>query len=164
VLTIDYQGSYADEPTQRAVEPIGLYHYGANWHLIAFCRLRQDYRDFRTDRIQQLTETPERFSRRSRLSLQAYLDRLREAEKLEEVVVSFDKKMARFAQQERYVFGFVDETEVGGRVRMRFMTQMPTGLGQWLLMFGTAVTIESPDALRTTMLARAGELVRHYGG
>ncbi|MBC8153299.1 MAG: YafY family transcriptional regulator, partial [Bacteroidetes bacterium] len=54
VLRLDYRASYADTATQREVEPIGLIYYGSGWHLIAHCRLRRDYRDFRTDRIQRL--------------------------------------------------------------------------------------------------------------
>lgn len=164
VVTISYLGNYADETTQRDVEPVGLYHYAANWHLIAFCRLRQDYRDFRTDRILCLTETTERFPRQSRLTLTAYLERLRIDAELQEVIVWFDKFMARFTQEQRYTYGFVEETTEGERVRMRFLTQTPGGLAAWLMMFGTAVTVESPDSFREIMAVRVRELLTHYAG
>lgn len=162
VLTLDYQSGYTDKTTRRDVEPIGLWHYGVGWHLIAFCRLRQDYRDFRVDRIRQLTETRQTFSRQSLLSLQEYLDQLRQAQNLQEVVVSFEKNTARFAQEQRYGFGFVSEADADGRVQMRFMTQFVDGLGWWLLTYGNAVTIESPAALRDLMKTRATELYKHY--
>ncbi len=37
--------------TRREVEPVVLALTGGHWHLAAWCRLRQDYRWFRTDRI-----------------------------------------------------------------------------------------------------------------
>jgi predicted DNA-binding transcriptional regulator YafY len=162
VLTINYLSGYTDEITQRDVEPIGLWHYGVGWHLIGFCRLRQDYRDFRVDRIRQLSQANQTFSRQSRQSLQDYLDQLRQTENLQEAVVWFDKNMARFAQQDRYGFGFVSETEQNDRVQMRFLTQTLLGLGAWLLMFGKGITIESPDSLRELMKTRATEIYEHY--
>ncbi len=164
VLTLDYQSGYSDQTTLRDVEPIGLWHYGVGWHLIGFCRLRQDYRDFRVDRIRHLTETRQAFSRQSLLTLQAYLDQLRKTENLQEVVISFEKNMARFVQEQRYGFGFVREAEQDNRVQMRFMTQYLPGLASWLLMYGCWVTVESPSELRELMKARAADIHQHYNG
>lgn len=48
------------ESTSRFVEPIGLVFYAFAWHLIAYCHLRNEYRDFKLLRIRslQLTENP----------------------------------------------------------------------------------------------------------
>ncbi len=162
VLRIDYRASYADTVTEREIEPIGLIYYGSGWHLVGYCRLRHDYRDFRTDRIRQLTETGETFPRQQRLSLQTYLSRLQQMERLQEVVVWFDRDTARFADSQRYWFGFVDEEERDGRVRMRFLTQSANGLARWLLMFGSSITVETPDTLVAQMQTYIQELQAHY--
>jgi predicted DNA-binding transcriptional regulator YafY len=162
VLTFAYRSPYADAPTHRAVEPIGLLHYGSGWHLIGYCRMRQAYRDFRTDRIAELRETPERFARRDRLTLARYLDAVREAQHLEAITVGFERETARFAQEERCAFGFVGEEIDGERVRMHFLTQFTEGLGRWLLMFGNGVTIESPDSFREQVRGYAREVRDHY--
>jgi predicted DNA-binding transcriptional regulator YafY len=62
-----------DELSQRSVEPIGLTFYSLNWHLIAWCRLRQEYRDFRVSRIQTLSTSLEPFRKKDHLTLEAYL-------------------------------------------------------------------------------------------
>lgn len=49
-LHIDYH-SLADEKTRRTVFPLGLFYWGSRWTLGSWCDLRQDYRDFRLDRI-----------------------------------------------------------------------------------------------------------------
>jgi predicted DNA-binding transcriptional regulator YafY len=49
--------TYTDEnggSSIRSVEPFALYSTQENWLLIAFCRLRNDYRSFRLDRIKKL--------------------------------------------------------------------------------------------------------------
>ena len=58
MLQLQYHSQYNDAETQREVEPVGLHHYRMGWHLIAFCRTRQDYRDFRVDRIREFFQTP----------------------------------------------------------------------------------------------------------
>lgn len=163
VLAITYRAGYTDETAQREVEPVGLIFYGGGWHLIAWCRLRQDYRDFRTDRILDTQETSKTFSRQNRLSLQAYLQQLRERQTdLQEVIVWFNKNTARFTERERYTYGYVSEETIKDRVRMQFMTPSLEGLGRWLMMYGKAVTIESPDHLKQDIRAYAQELQEHY--
>lgn len=51
-LAIDYQDEEG-RPSQRTVLPLGLFFWGDRWTLAAWCLLRQDYRHFRIDRLQQ---------------------------------------------------------------------------------------------------------------
>jgi len=74
VLALDYQGAQRREITKRAVEPLGLVYYADNWHLIAYCRLRRDVRDFRTDRILKLELQNELFAGHDEFSLKRYLE------------------------------------------------------------------------------------------
>jgi len=162
VLLIDYYSAYSEETTQREIEPVGLYHYSAAWHLIAFCRTRQDYRDFRIDRIKNLTDTGQRFARHQRLSLQDYLQRERHHHPTFEVVVCFRREVARFLQEQRYAFGFISEEPEGDRIRMLFRTPFPEGLCRWLLSYGKSVCVESPESFRQLMRERAEEIAEHY--
>ena len=41
--------------SERVVLPLGLFYWGATWTLAAWCELRDDFRNFRLDRIKQLT-------------------------------------------------------------------------------------------------------------
>ncbi|GAA0378102.1 hypothetical protein Acor_44100 [Acrocarpospora corrugata] len=60
VLLIDYDGKTG--PTTREVEPsIFLGGRGGFWYLVAWCRLREDVRVFRLDRITAATLTDERY-------------------------------------------------------------------------------------------------------
>jgi proteasome accessory factor B len=50
VLEIDYVDK-AGASSRRTVEPIGLLNSGTHWYVLAWCRLRDDHRSFRLDRI-----------------------------------------------------------------------------------------------------------------
>src|SRR5690606_13081155 len=50
VIRINYAGAYDRSISERELEPIGILYYSLSWHLIGWCRLRNDYRDFRIDR------------------------------------------------------------------------------------------------------------------
>ncbi|MFD2718203.1 helix-turn-helix transcriptional regulator [Hymenobacter monticola] len=62
--------------SQRRVEPIGLAFYNFAWHLVGWCHLRQDYRDFRLTRMQQLTATTSPFTQPQHITLTEYIARL----------------------------------------------------------------------------------------
>ncbi len=53
------------EITHRSVEPLALYSYEEKWIVVAWCRLRKDYRAFRLDRIQQFKILDEVFEDRN---------------------------------------------------------------------------------------------------
>lgn len=162
VLCIDYVTNFQSQSSQREVEPIGLVHYSSHWHLIAFCRLRGDYRDFRTDRIQSLMNTEQFFPKQNLLTLQAYLDRLRVQQHLEEVTLWVHKGAAVFMQEQRYSWGFISEESHGKYVKMKFMTQHFEGMGRWLMTYGKHVTIESPQKMKEMMQTLALEIQEHY--
>jgi predicted DNA-binding transcriptional regulator YafY len=58
VLRITY-GDRDGLTTTRDVEPLGYVGSAANWYLMAWCRLRQGIRAFRTDRISAVSVTAE---------------------------------------------------------------------------------------------------------
>ncbi len=57
---IEYN-SLQNELTTRTIEPFAMYSTQDNWLLIAYCRLRKDFRAFRLDRIKKLTILDENF-------------------------------------------------------------------------------------------------------
>jgi predicted DNA-binding transcriptional regulator YafY len=57
----------------RQLEPIGLVFYGFAWHLIGWCHLRQDYRDFKVVRILRLMATDIPFKIEEHISLNEYI-------------------------------------------------------------------------------------------
>jgi len=54
LVHLKYTAQYDGKTTNRVVEPMAIYHTQENWIMVAWCRLREDFRDFRLDRIDDL--------------------------------------------------------------------------------------------------------------
>lgn len=50
-----------DATSERVVRPLGSFYWGAVWTLAAWCETRQDFRNFRVDRIEQLEPLDDTF-------------------------------------------------------------------------------------------------------
>jgi predicted DNA-binding transcriptional regulator YafY len=75
ILEIDYKNNN-EEVSKRMSEPIGLIYYAFSWHMIAWCHLRKDYRDFKVARILKLRNTDLPFSREDHIELASYMKQL----------------------------------------------------------------------------------------
>ncbi|MEC4677173.1 MAG: WYL domain-containing protein [Nitrospirota bacterium] len=73
VISMTYDGIARGLETKREIEPLGLVRYANVWLLPAFCRLRQELRTFRSDRITQIHLTTETFHIRPDHSFQDYI-------------------------------------------------------------------------------------------
>jgi predicted DNA-binding transcriptional regulator YafY len=74
LLQINYQPGPAAQPTSRQIEPFALYYsLEGHWLLIAYCRLRKDFRMFRLDKIRTLKQLDATFAPHP-LSLQQFLE------------------------------------------------------------------------------------------
>lgn len=63
VLEIGYRGG-DQKYTERPIEPLAIYYTLEAWILVAQCRLRNDLREFRLDRIQTIKNTHQEFAPR----------------------------------------------------------------------------------------------------
>lgn len=63
-----------DKTTSRIVEPFALISTTENWLLIAWCRMRKEFRYFRLDRIIKLQILTEKFEQH-KMTLQEYFDK-----------------------------------------------------------------------------------------
>jgi predicted DNA-binding transcriptional regulator YafY len=63
--------------SSRTVWPLGLFYWGAVWTLVAWCELRNDFRNFRLDRIAEPEVTAEPFTLQPGQTLEDFLARMR---------------------------------------------------------------------------------------
>lgn len=148
VLTIKYFAGHSQEDTLRDIEPVGIYYLSSHWHLIAYCRLRNDYRDFRADRIRTLTVTDKRFDS-EHPTLQEYIKQTAREKLLQTVVIIIDKRIHSYLDGQKYYSGVVAEKEVeGNRIEMTFLCESLEGFARWYMMFGDQAEIIKPDSLK----------------
>ena len=72
IIDIEYRNN-KEEVSRRNVEPIGLIFYAFNWHMIAWCHLRNEYRDFKVFRILKIKATEHLFIKKEHIELNEYL-------------------------------------------------------------------------------------------
>lgn len=147
LIKIVYHASYSGDSSSRIVEPIGLCYYSDHWHLIAYCQLRNDYRDFRTDRIEKLEVVPGKFSKTDHLSLKNYLAKLQQSTEMQIIKIRFPKEFSKFIDEAKYHFGWVDQEEIRDHIEMKFATMSLELIARWLLMSGKNFTVVSPPGL-----------------
>jgi predicted DNA-binding transcriptional regulator YafY len=160
ILQLGYT-AYQQQETIRCVEPIGVFYLDHYWHLIAFCRLRQDYRDFRMDRMSAIQLGNERFQP-VHPPLQDYLRNLYPDRNLDRVVLRINKTIVRHLSEQKYYNGLVSEEEHDEYVDMTFLTYSSEGLVRWYLSFGDEAQILEPISLRERAQAIIRGMAQHF--
>lgn len=161
VLAIDYRGARRPDMTRRQVEPLGLVYYSDNWHLIAYCRLRRDVRDFRTDRICRLQVQPEYFSGHDDFTLQRYLEEAAREGKFVTAVVKFKPEIMERVRRE-WSCRLVDEKTEPGGVAVTLMGYSFEWLADWVLSFGSRAEVLAPAEFRQLVAREAESIAAHY--
>jgi predicted DNA-binding transcriptional regulator YafY len=160
VLQLGYV-AYRNGESDRNVEPLGAVLHEHFWYLIAWCRLRRDYRSFRLDRVRSARLLDEQFAARHDFDLETHLRTAFEAKGIEQVRLWFSETVVDRAAQ-----------ELGPCVKSRRprndgeeVTASVWGyewISRWLLPFGDRARVIAPDALREAVRARVTELSRVY--
>lgn len=75
ILLLDYVDAKTNS-SKREIEPIGLIFYAFGWHLIAWCHIREQYRDFSLSRIVSLKTLDRPFSKTDHILLNDYMSML----------------------------------------------------------------------------------------
>jgi len=162
VVHMQYRSNMKEEVTRRAVEPIGLLHYGSAWHLIGWCRLREDYRDFRLSRMLGVTLDENTFDPGAHPSIQQYIEQIRASSDLQEAIVRVRKDTSKYLVEQKYLNGFVSEEDLGSCLRMKFLTSSFVYFARWLLMYTDAIIVEQPDTLKDHIRELSEKLAAHH--
>ena len=147
IIQINYTGIYNQEETVRNIEPIGIFLQNSLWYLIAYCRLRKDYRNFRVDQIKQLKIQEESFDTQHP-SLKEYLERTSKEKDLFTVIISVDKSISAHIVSQKYYFGFVSEVEKGDQLEMTFLTASLEGFARWYIIIASNARIIQPASMK----------------
>jgi len=162
IIRIRYHSNYKDQTTDRKVAPLGLVYYSSRWHLIGYCHLREDLRDFRTDRIQSLNILSDNYHPEDHPNYLEFLQRMIGGTDANEATIRFSKKVTRFIQDQKYHYGFVEEHAEGDVVEMKFITPHYEYLARWLLMFIEEATVVSPPKLQGLVASYSQGLITHH--
>jgi len=156
--------AFDKDSNERVIEPIGIFHENDYWYTIGFCHLRQEYRQFRIDRVLAIELTDQ--DQEERTSLKDFQE-LRKTMKsdfvTQKAVIRVSKSVAVFMQDRKYFFGFVSEIENDDYIEMTFLSMsIEEGLARWLIMFADHVDIVEPQLLKDSMAKHLNNILQKH--
>jgi len=161
VIRIDYQGVKDEQAMPRDIEPLFLIYYLERWHLIAWCRLRKDVRDFRTDRIQNITITKETFAPREDVTYEKLRELWRKDATYLTAKVHFKPLSVERARREWSMNVQKEVKHKDGSV-LTLSTGSFDWMTGWLLSFGTNATVLEPPELKQLVIEAAERALAHH--
>ncbi len=154
-LQICYNTANRGAITDRTVEPLGLVFYTRQWHLIAWCRLRGEVRDFRLDRMSSWEVLDERCQEREEFSVKEFLRESIESHELTPATVHVHREILERFRNEIPCTPLSEKTFPDGSVRMELLSFSLPWLTESLLRFGTRVEAIEPQELREAVRGAA---------
>ena len=154
LVRIVYHSFASNEKTERIIEPLSLVMLNRNWLLAAYCRLREDVRNFNLARVDRYSVLAQSFTPRA-VPSRTFRD------KTLEVHVQFDHEIVRWVR-ERQHFSFNDEmsTNADGVV-MTYIVSGWDAICPWLLGWGDKMRIVAPRYLRDRVAETARRMVEN---
>ena len=142
----------------READPYGLAYLLNTWHLTAYCHMRQDIRNFRLDRMEDLELLTQTFTRPANFQMGHYQEK-----RPRDITVRalFDKEIARWVHEGRtYYVSNEEETADGFLVTLQIRHE--SEVTQWFLSWGSHVKILEPDSLRQRLAEETQTMLRNY--
>ncbi|OGQ98414.1 MAG: hypothetical protein A2505_06260 [Deltaproteobacteria bacterium RIFOXYD12_FULL_55_16] len=165
LLTFCYQAPSASSEVIRTVEPHHMVNYMGNWHLIAFCQLRNDWRDFLLGRMTncQIEETA--FAIRAKEEWLLLLQNsfgIYQNRELFEVSLRFTPERSRWVKEEVWHEGQKDVDDHGFLVRT-IPVSHEAEIMMEILKHGAQVEVLNPEWLRNKVAEEIKAAMRNYG-
>lgn len=156
LLTFCYYSPAAGNCTMRTVEPHHLVNYMGNWHLIAFCHLRSDWRDFVLGRMTICSVETRTFDIRSKEQWQPYLEEtfgIFQNRRSFQVVLKFTPERARWVKGELWHDGQIEEVLEDGSLIKKLPVSHEQEILMEVLKHGSQVEVLEPVWLREKVAA-----------
>ncbi len=160
LLEFEYTSNRLERMT-RVVEPMTVVFKWRSWYLFAYCRLRGDYRLFRTSRIRKPIMREEHFRRRE-LDFEEFT-RDNDPEKTGKLVgmlLRFSPEMAPFVEE------FHNEEDLERRKDGSLVVRLAMPEDSWMygyiLSYGPFVEVLEPEHLRALIKEAAGKIAQIY--
>lgn len=151
-IVIDYL-SLHKESSRRKVEPYGITGWKGHWYLGGYCCLRQGYRSFRLDRIQNLQILDETFERAEDFDYEAFIKQ-KYTTRGAQVEIEFQADLPTVQQKISTLYGTLTPTPNG--VLLQDQYDDLEGMARYLMALNMPFVVHQPPELRD-VLRRLGE-------
>lgn len=166
-LEMVYDNGRNQGPVTREFNPYGIVHWKGSWYAVGFCRLRQEPRSFRVDRIVRLSPTIRFFERPSDFSAREFLmgslfpDALDSANLTAVRIRGHDHALSELCQH--WLFGHALVAREGEEAVFRIgLSSLLSYAPYFLLPYGKSLTILEPHVLVEKLADISSGIAAHY--
>lgn len=144
------------EKSQRTVEALQVWFKDKSWYLIAYCKMKQDYRIFKIARIKEIKILEEHFKR------ELQQENKKEEYKFKTVTLELEisKKMAY------RVYDEFEDSEINKKDDGSFIINVEYPENEWvygyILSFGEYVKVLSPERVKRTIKDKIEKILKNY--
>lgn len=144
------------EKSQRTVEPLQVWFKDKSWYLIAYCKMKQDYRIFKIARIKEIKILEEHFKR------ELQQENKKEEYKFKTVTLELEisKKMAY------RVYDEFEDSEINKKDDESFIINVEYPENEWvygyILSFGEYVKVLSPERVKRNIKDKIEKILKNY--
>jgi predicted DNA-binding transcriptional regulator YafY len=156
-IAIDYR-SHHKESTHRKVEPYGITGWRGHWYLGGYCCLRQGYRSFRLDRIQNVQILPETFEKAKDFDYEEFVKELYTTRTGMQIEVEFQADMFTVQQKISTLYGTLTPTPTG--VLLQDQYDDIESMARYLMVLDLPFVIHQPPELREVLLRQVERMVQ----
>ncbi|MBD8346926.1 helix-turn-helix transcriptional regulator [Dysgonomonas sp. HGC4] len=161
VMRISYSSN--ENMSERDIEPIGCFYSQINWYMVAFCRLRNDYRSFRIDKISSFSLTDKSFSK-EHLSLPQYIEKYRLQKDIYEVIIRVKSSDLITINDYKYYHGWLKEEVEDDYTDIYFRIFNLEHFARWYLSFADIADVLQPAILQEKVKDQINLLLNRYSG
>jgi predicted DNA-binding transcriptional regulator YafY len=165
-LRISYHTPHKNETTERMILPLHLLCYMGSWHLIAFCTLKKELRDFTLSRIRAIGSSP--MPVKIPDGLPHVMDYIRKnfgvmagGESIE-VCLKFSPKIANWVSEQVWHSGQEVFINQDGSICMKFPVADFKEVRWEILKYGANVEVLSPPELREEITNEIARMANVY--
>jgi predicted DNA-binding transcriptional regulator YafY len=156
--TTRYGASGPRQPSAREADPYALANAGGAWYLSAYCHLRRAVRNFRLDRMDDVSVLETSFTRPA--VFQVERRNLFEPGSFD-VRILFASEVVRWVREMPSFFAVAEEETPDGLL-VTLHVRHESEILQWLLGWGRHARVLEPEALRQRLAEEADAMLAHY--
>ena len=145
--------------SERVIEPHVIVFKQGIWYVYAYCRLRNEFRFFKTGRIEKATILDKKFTRRDLSDKELPLDFWHNSVKAERVVMEIDTAVRSDVEE---WLGIENVKKTDGRYIADVSLPFDDGLVSKIMSYGSGVRVLEPESLKEKIKTTALTVADKY--
>lgn len=147
------------EITERTIEPHVIVFKQGLWYVFAYCHLRNEFRFFKTGRIEFANISKESFTRRDLSKMELPLNFWHNNVDTIDVVMEINKKYLSDVEE---WLGIENVNNIGGKYIASVKLPFDNGLIMKIMSYGSGIKVIEPTELKSEIKKCAQEIIKNY--